>query len=73
MVEVVLKLIVVYLFLVSPIDKLIFYALLLFFVQFSKIGLKHCMEAEIITSGMKVMISGFGVGLIWGGTIINFK
>lgn len=38
MVEVVLKLIIVYLLLVSPIDKLIFYALLLFLVQFSKIA-----------------------------------
>lgn len=37
MVEVVLKLIVVYLLLVSPVDKLIFYAILLFCIQLFKI------------------------------------
>ena len=31
------------------------------------------MEADTIKPGMKVMISGFGVGLSWGGTIINLK
>lgn len=36
------------------------------------IGLKQCLEAGIIKSGMKVMVSGFGVGLSWGGTIISF-
>ena len=36
------------------------------------IGLKECMEKEIIKSGDKVMISGFGVGLSWGGTILMF-
>lgn len=36
------------------------------------IGLKQCIEAGTITPGMKVMISGFGVGLSWGGTILNF-
>lgn len=36
------------------------------------IGLKQCLEAGIITSGMKVMVSGFGVGLSWGGTILHF-
>lgn len=36
------------------------------------IGLKQCIEAESITPGMKVMISGFGVGLSWGGTILSF-
>ena len=35
------------------------------------IGLKQCLEAGIITTGMKVMISGFGVGLSWGGTILR--
>ena len=36
------------------------------------IGLKDCIESQAIKSGMKVMISGFGVGLSWGGTILNF-
>ena len=36
------------------------------------IGLKDCLEKELITSGMRVMISGFGVGLSWGGTILKF-
>ena len=37
------------------------------------IGLKQCIEAGTITQGMKVMVSGFGVGLSWGGTILKFK
>lgn len=37
------------------------------------IGLKDCTEKGIIKSGMKVMISGFGVGLSWGGTMLNIK
>ena len=36
------------------------------------IGLKQCLETGIIVPGMKVMISGFGVGLSWGGTILHF-
>ena len=36
------------------------------------IGLKQCIEANSIKSGMKVMISGFGVGLSWGGVILEF-
>lgn len=36
------------------------------------IGLKQCMDNGIIHSGMKVMITGFGVGLSWGGTILDF-
>lgn len=36
------------------------------------IGLKDCMDDHIIKSGDKVMISGFGVGLSWGGTILKF-
>lgn len=36
------------------------------------IGLKQCIEAGTITQGMKVMVSGFGVGLSWGGTILKF-
>ena len=37
------------------------------------IGLKQCIEAGTIKPGMKVMVSGFGVGLSWGGTILKFK
>lgn len=36
------------------------------------IGLKDCMDNQIIKSGDRVLISGFGVGLSWGGTILNF-
>lgn len=36
------------------------------------IGLKQNLESGIITPGMKVMITGFGVGLSWGGTILKF-
>lgn len=37
------------------------------------IGLKDCIEKGIIQKGMNVMISGFGVGLSWGGTVLSFK
>ena len=36
------------------------------------IGLKDCMDNGTIKEGDKVMISGFGVGLSWGGTILKF-
>ena len=36
------------------------------------IGIKQCLDAGTITSGMKVMVTGFGVGLSWGGTILKF-
>lgn len=36
------------------------------------IGLKDSIDNKSITAGMKVMISGFGVGLSWGGTILHF-
>lgn len=36
------------------------------------IGLKECMDNKLLTSGMRVMICGFGVGLSWGGTILTF-
>ena len=36
------------------------------------IGLKDCLDKGIIKGGMNVMISGFGVGLSWGGTILRF-
>lgn len=37
------------------------------------IGLKNCLINHIIKTGDKVMISGFGVGLSWGGTILTMK
>ena len=36
------------------------------------IGLKECINNGTITEGMNVMVSGFGVGLSWGGTILKF-
>ncbi len=36
------------------------------------IGLKECMNNGTIKEDDKVMISGFGVGLSWGGTILSF-
>lgn len=36
------------------------------------IGLKECIKKGTIHSGMNVMLSGFGVGLSWGGTILRF-
>lgn len=36
------------------------------------IGLKQNLENGNISKGMKIMISGFGVGLSWGGTILKF-
>lgn len=36
------------------------------------IALKQCLEAGTIHEGTKVMVSGFGVGLSWGGTILRF-
>ncbi|MGM9873060.1 MAG: 3-oxoacyl-ACP synthase III family protein [Muribaculaceae bacterium] len=36
------------------------------------IGLKQCISNQAITAGMNVMISGFGVGLSWGGTMLHF-
>ena len=36
------------------------------------ISLKDCLEKNTIKAGDKVMISGFGVGLSWGGTILKF-
>jgi 3-oxoacyl-[acyl-carrier-protein] synthase-3 len=37
------------------------------------IGLKDCLERGTIKTGDKVMITGFGVGLSWGGTLLSFK
>lgn len=36
------------------------------------IALKDCLNKGIIRSGMNVMVTGFGVGLSWGGTILKF-
>lgn len=36
------------------------------------IGLKDCLDSHIVKSGDKVMVTGFGVGLSWGGTILRF-
>lgn len=36
------------------------------------IGLKDCINNDTIKPGMKVMITGFGVGLSWGGTLLKF-
>lgn len=36
------------------------------------IALKDCLDKGIIQKGMKVMVTGFGVGLSWGGTILKF-
>ena len=36
------------------------------------IGIKDCIDNKIINAGDKVMLSGFGVGLSWGGTILRF-
>ena len=36
------------------------------------IGLKDCLNHNIINADNNVMVSGFGVGLSWGGTILKF-
>lgn len=36
------------------------------------IGLKDCIENGTIKTGDKVMVTGFGVGLSWGGTMLRF-
>ena len=36
------------------------------------IGLKECIDNGTVKAGDKVMVSGFGVGLSWGGTILKF-
>lgn len=37
------------------------------------IGLKDCLERQVIKPNDTVMIAGFGVGLSWGGTILRFR
>ena len=36
------------------------------------IGLKDCLANSTVKTGDKVMITGFGVGLSWGGTLLYF-
>ncbi len=36
------------------------------------IALKDCMDNGTVSSGMTVMIAGFGVGLSWGGTVLRW-
>lgn len=36
------------------------------------IGLKQCLDTGTINKEMRVMVSGFGVGLSWGGTVLIF-
>lgn len=36
------------------------------------IGLKQCLDTGTINKNMRVMVSGFGVGLSWGGTVLKF-
>ena len=36
------------------------------------IGLKQCLDTGTINKNMRVMVSGFGVGLSWGGTVLIF-
>lgn len=35
------------------------------------IGLKDCFDKNIVKTGDKVMVAGFGVGLSWGGTVLR--
>ncbi len=35
------------------------------------IALKDCLDKNVLSRGMNVMISGFGVGLSWGGTMLK--
>lgn len=37
------------------------------------IGLKDCLDNDAIKAGDKVMITGFGVGLSWGGTVLKLN
>lgn len=36
------------------------------------IGLKNCLENGTVAAGQQIMITGFGVGLSWAGTILKF-
>ena len=37
------------------------------------IGLKDCINKGLIKPNQNIMITGFGVGLSWGGTILYFN
>lgn len=37
------------------------------------IGIKDCIDNGTIKNGSKVMVTGFGVGLSWAGTVLSFK
>lgn len=37
------------------------------------LGLKDCLNNGVFKTGDKVLIAGFGVGLSWAGTVLNFK
>ena len=37
------------------------------------IGLKNILNTGMISSGMQLMVAGFGVGLSWGGTMLKFE
>ena len=37
------------------------------------IAVKECLNSKLVKKGDKVMLAGFGVGLSWGGTVINLK
>lgn len=37
------------------------------------IGLKDCIDTHKITSGMHVLLAGFGVGLSWGGVVLTMQ
>lgn len=37
------------------------------------IAMKRAMDEGVLKSGMKVLIMGFGVGLSWAGTVVEFK
>ena len=36
------------------------------------IGIKDCLDKKLIKKGDDVMVAGFGVGLSWAGTILQF-
>lgn len=36
------------------------------------IGLKDCLDCGLVHEGMNVMVTGFGVGLSWAGTVLKF-
>lgn len=69
-------------FMLSTIRKIVVLPKDKFYIDLSKtgntvsstvlIGLKECIDNGVINKGNNVMITGFGVGLSWGGTILRF-